>query len=117
MDAFLRKHDVDVGKTFAVLMFLSMVEKLYEWFFDLLFRHAFSLGVGIIILYFLPQACGTIGKQRASGHWGCSGWLWVSSDYSGKQEVRTLDDLRTALWHAGVPYYVYVSAVRPGGVS
>jgi hypothetical protein len=55
MDAFLRKHDVDVGKTFAVLMFLDMVEKLYEWFFDLLFRHAFSLSVGIIILYFLAK--------------------------------------------------------------
>ena len=55
MDAFLRKHDVDVGKTFAVLMFLSMVEKFYEWFFDLLFQHTFRLGIGILILYFLAK--------------------------------------------------------------
>jgi hypothetical protein len=55
LDAFLRKHDVDVGKTFAVILFLGMVETLYEWFFDLLFRHAFSLNVGIIILYFLAK--------------------------------------------------------------
>ena len=51
MDAFLRKHDVDVGKTFAVLMFLTMVEQLYKRFFALLFQHTFSLNIGILILY------------------------------------------------------------------
>ena len=36
-------------------------------------------------------------------------------DYDGKQEVRTLDDLRTALDHASVPYYVYVLRRQAGG--
>ena len=74
MDAFLRKHDIDVGKTFAVLMFLSMVEKLYEWFFDLLFRHTFSLGVGIIILYFL--ATGMWQHKEVARKWTL-GLCWV----------------------------------------
>jgi hypothetical protein len=73
MDTFLRKHDVDVGKTFAILMFPSMVEKLYEWFFDLLFQHDFNLQVGIIILYFL--ATGMWHHKEAARKWTL-GLLW-----------------------------------------
>ena len=74
MDTFLSKYGVDVGKTFAVLMFLSMVERLYEWFFTLLFQHDFNLRVGILILYFL--ATGMWRHKEAARKWTL-GLLWV----------------------------------------
>ena len=55
MDKFLRKHDIDVGKTFGIIFFAIMVGQIYELISNLLFQDPFiiEINLGIPILFFL----------------------------------------------------------------
>jgi hypothetical protein len=54
MDKFLRKHDIDVGKTLGVIFLAIMAWQIYEFIIELLFTPPFiiDINLGIPILFF-----------------------------------------------------------------
>lgn len=67
MDAFLDKHDIDVGRTFSVLIFAGMVQEIYSSIGALLGGPGIALNLGIIILFFL--GVGMWRHQESSRRW------------------------------------------------
>jgi len=70
MEAFLRRHDVDVGKTFGIVLLAIMAQEIYWMVFRALLADKFILNVGIIILFFLGRGMyrhANIARQWALG--------------------------------------------------
>ena len=73
MDAFLRRHDVDVGKTFGILLFAAAIVETYSVFFDALYRDRLNFNLGILLL--LVLASGMYRHSNTSRQW-CVGLTW-----------------------------------------
>ncbi|OQA91433.1 MAG: hypothetical protein BWY26_00978 [Elusimicrobia bacterium ADurb.Bin231] len=73
MDTLLRKHDIDVGKTFGILLFAWAIGKTYDIFFTLLYRDRLVLNIGILILIVL--ASGMYRHSNNARKW-CLGLTW-----------------------------------------
>jgi hypothetical protein len=75
MDSFLRKHDVDIGKTFGILLFAAAIRETYGVFFDLLYHARLNLSFNILI--FLALASGMYRHSNTSRQW-CVGLTWLT---------------------------------------
>ena len=74
MDEFLRKHDIDVGKTSGVLLFAWAIVETYDMLFALLYPNRVFINFNILI--FLALASGMYRHSNTARRW-CVALTWV----------------------------------------